>query len=247
MAEGVGFEPTCLTANGFQDRLVMTTSITLPMKILFIIPIIGGAVKVKISLDGNRGTRLIAVTVGYDANIYTYDGFTSGITSEAGSVYWIQPEGPEDYDTNETTGLTWITISGIVTSLDGWHGTEIMTVNFRVRDDVESSITKIYANVDEQGAVGMNDKFFPVKGAEVEIEVDDLLHGDFNKDKRVNMVDVVQMLRYYVYRENAFENLDEKFDLAAFDANQDGIEDLNDVLFIMAKVNDRQNKQAAGK
>ena len=29
LAEGVGFEPTCLSANGFQDRLVMTTSITL--------------------------------------------------------------------------------------------------------------------------------------------------------------------------------------------------------------------------
>ena len=31
LAQGVGFEPTCLTANGFQDRLVMTTSITLPV------------------------------------------------------------------------------------------------------------------------------------------------------------------------------------------------------------------------
>ena len=29
LAEGVGFEPTCLSANGFQDRLVMTTSISL--------------------------------------------------------------------------------------------------------------------------------------------------------------------------------------------------------------------------
>ena len=29
MTQGVGFEPTCLAANGFQDRLVMTASITL--------------------------------------------------------------------------------------------------------------------------------------------------------------------------------------------------------------------------
>ena len=29
VAQGVGFEPTCLAANGFQDRLVMTASITL--------------------------------------------------------------------------------------------------------------------------------------------------------------------------------------------------------------------------
>ena len=29
LAEGVGFEPTCLSANGFQDRLVMTASISL--------------------------------------------------------------------------------------------------------------------------------------------------------------------------------------------------------------------------
>ena len=29
VAEGVGFEPTCLSANGFQDRLVMTASISL--------------------------------------------------------------------------------------------------------------------------------------------------------------------------------------------------------------------------
>ena len=29
MAEGVGFEPTWVTPNGFQDRLVMTASITL--------------------------------------------------------------------------------------------------------------------------------------------------------------------------------------------------------------------------
>ena len=29
MAQAEGFEPPCLTANGFQDRLVMTTSISL--------------------------------------------------------------------------------------------------------------------------------------------------------------------------------------------------------------------------
>ena len=31
MAESVGFEPTWLAPNGFQDRLVMTASITLPV------------------------------------------------------------------------------------------------------------------------------------------------------------------------------------------------------------------------
>ena len=38
MAEGVGFEPTWVAPNGFQDRLVMTASITLRIAILYIIP-----------------------------------------------------------------------------------------------------------------------------------------------------------------------------------------------------------------
>ena len=46
LPQGVGFEPTWVAPNGFQDRLVMTASITLRVIIPYIIPQVMVFVKV---------------------------------------------------------------------------------------------------------------------------------------------------------------------------------------------------------
>ena len=45
LAQGVGFEPTWVAPNGFQDRLVMTTSISLRMYNMGILAQTAGCVK----------------------------------------------------------------------------------------------------------------------------------------------------------------------------------------------------------
>ena len=203
----------------------------------------GKSVKVKVELVSNPGLRSLNVTFGYDANIYELD--------EDAVISHIEATGvdikiQDISDITVENGITWRTVAVATSGL--WTDTDIMTVTFNVLDEASTGSTTIYTRVDEdEGAIGEDDKNFKVEGAEVEIVVSNILLGDFNKTGELNMIDVVAMLRYHVYGADVFEDFEQNYDLEAFDYEEDGDTDLNDVIAVMKYVNQKLNDKQAGK
>ena len=77
LAERVGFEPTWLTPNGFQDRLVMTASITLPL----LSPLTYKRVKKEVGID--LSSRAVASQVfSAQTSLTTVFGMGTGGSSQ---------------------------------------------------------------------------------------------------------------------------------------------------------------------
>ncbi len=203
----------------------------------------GKSVKVKVELMSNPGLYSLNVTFGYDANIYALDEESVISHIEATGVdITIQ----DISDITVENGITWRTVAVATSGL--WTDTDIMTVTFNVLDEAATGSTTIYTRVDEdEGAIGEGDENFKVEGAEVEIDVSDIILGDFNKTGDLNMIDVVAMLRYHVYGSTVFNDFEQNYDLEAFDYNEDGDADLNDVIAVMKYVNQKLNDKQAGK